>query len=179
METVEAINSRLLEYYGSAWNGWPIYRVVWSTDQTEKRLTSFTEAGLELLNPEVREMPKYRQWANDRYILEHLCTIGDNPELSVEKISYEPLFVFQDKDGFPLPPMWNACKMVVDTVKAATGNGPSLRAKYTDPYKDQPREQVEKEITQLQEDLFGNETDVTDALAHGEGVVVPSNYKVN
>jgi hypothetical protein len=42
------------------------------------------------------------------------------------------------------------------------------------------QEYLEKEserIKQIQQDLFGNETDTGDALAHKEGVTVPHNFE--
>jgi hypothetical protein len=52
----------------------------------------------------------------------------------------------------------------------------SLR-KYIDDEKNTSPEGREQKISEMQAELFGNETDVGDALAYKEGVVVPSTYK--
>jgi hypothetical protein len=43
-------------------------------------------------------------------------------------------------------------------------------AQYIDPDNDQPEEKREERLKKLQDDLFGNETSVGDALAHRQGV---------
>lgn len=174
METVEAINKRLTEYFGSAWNGNPIWRVVWSDDQLEKRRMQFSETGLQLLYPEVREVKKY-SYIQAKYVLERLVEV---PEVSQQElpvlISYEPIWVFEDKNHNALPPIWEAAKFVVDTVYAAIGK--KSLANYVE-----SKEDDETRIRKMQEDLFGNETDVSDALAYGNGVAGfhPKKEKVN
>src|SRR6476646_3306382 len=115
-EPIEVINLRLKEVYSTAWNGNPIWRVVWSEDQFEKRLTKFTDGGIELLKAEVRELPKYRQWIHNKYVLERYVMVTD--ERLTEKASYEPIHVFEDKNGNPLPPKWEACEWVIKTLLA-------------------------------------------------------------
>lgn len=176
MEILKTINDSLIDEFGKAWNNWPIYRVVWSEDQFEKRLTHFTDAGIQLLIPEVRELPKYRQWIHNKYVLEQLITVPEvNKEDLVEKITYEPLFVFEDKHGNPLPPKFEAAKFVIDSVRAAMGKS-SLGPKYVDPEIEAPKEVRAARINKLQDELFGNETSVGDALAHDGAIVVPSNF---
>lgn len=177
MERVEDINIRLREHFSVAWNNLPIYRIVWSEDQFEKRFTNYTDSGIALLHPEVRLLPKYKQWIQNKYILERLTVVPEiNRSELTEKISYEPIYVFEDKHSNPLPPKWEACKFVIDTLNAAVSGDGSLKVKYVDPMISDP-EHVQKRIENLQEELFGNETEVTDALKYREGVMVPSNYK--
>jgi len=179
LEPISYINQRLKTLYGRfETTEYPLYRVVWSEDEFEKRLTHYTDEGYELLNPEVRELPKYRQWAPNRYILERLVVVPEFVETDLTgRFSYEPLWVFSDRFGNPLPPKWEAIVMIIDQVlkQAAKATG----AKYKDPEADDKsgldakRERVEK----LTEELFGNETNVGDALAYREGVTVPHNFK--
>lgn len=177
-EPIDVLNRRLSEHYGVSWDGRAIYRIVWSEDQFEKRLTQYTDAGIELLVPEVRELPKYKQWIHDKYILENLVIV---PEAQVAetttKTSYEPLYVYEDKSGFPLPPGWEVTKFLIDMVNAAKGK--SGVAKYKEDLTKETLEGREAYLAELQAELFGNETNTTDALAYGEGVVVPSNYERN
>ena len=116
-EPIEEINKRLLDYYGKKEDK-PAFRVVWSEDILEKRLFNVTTEGLQLLTPEIREVPKYRHYIKNQYILEQLTEIPPTVETDLTtNLSYEPLWVFADKDGFPLPPQWKICKIIIDTVK--------------------------------------------------------------
>jgi len=176
-DIVERINKQLRDEYGiEVTSDRPIYRVVWSNNQYEKRLMHYTDAGVELLTPEVREVPKYKQWAKDRYILEKLQYIESpllkTDEMTVQVVSYEPIWSFVDNKLNYLPPRYDVCKIIIDSMNERLG-------KKAPPTKD-PMENVEEKrnhIAKIQEELFGNETDTGDALAHGEGVTVPRNYE--
>lgn len=167
METLEIFNKRLIEYYGTAWNGMPIYRIVWSDDQLEMRLTDCDDKGVPLIFPEVRELPKYRHYIKSKYLLEQLVELNEpaQNELKV-KISYEPLWVYSDKNDNALSPQWEVTQFVINTVMAARGK--SNLAKYIDP--DTTMEAKQERVAKIEEELFGNETDVGDALAYGNGV---------
>ena len=177
LEPIESINKQLVDHFSVAWNGQPIYRVVWSEDQLEKRLTNYTDSGMMLIVPEIRELPKYRQWLQNKYILERLTIVPEiNENEMIDKISYEPIFVFERADGSPLPPKFEACKFVIDSLLAAMGRS-SMFPKYIDPMIGDTEEKIAARIKSLKESLFGNETDVTDSLAYHEGIVVPRNYE--
>lgn len=166
----EEINKRLKDHFGQADSGDAIFRIVFSEDQFEKQLTEYTAEGLQLLYPEWREVPKYRQWIHQKYILERLVAVPaiNSKELTV-KVSYEPLRVFERGDGTPLPPKWEAAKFTVDLLYHALGKE-NMWPKYMDP--GDPPEAKEARLKQLQEELFGNETEVGDALAHKQGVAL-------
>lgn len=181
LESIEVLGKRLVDHFGTEWNGLPIWRIVWSEDQLEKRYATYEDyspEGIYLRSiTEWREVPKYRQWIHEKYVLERLVAVPDiNISELTTKMSYEPIYVFMDKSGFPLPPKWEASKFIIDTVYAAMGKS-SLGPKYVDPDKDSPIERRNERISQLQEDLFGDETEVGDALRYKQGIVVPSNYK--
>jgi len=177
-EKIDTINSQLKNEFGvDTITGIPIYRVVWSDDQFEKRMSKYTANGIELLHPQLVEMPKYRQWIKHKYILERLSFVevetGENAQMTVSKVSYEPIWTFQMRNGEYLPPKWDVCKIVIDTIHAAI-HGTKDLVKYkevNDPEAEKAR------IGALQQELFGNETEVGDALAYKEGVVVPHNYE--
>src|SRR3970282_908222 len=172
IEKIDSLNRQLVDLYGiDTITGQPIWRIVWSEDQFEKRLMDTTDSGLILLVPEVRLVPKYRQWVHQKYVLERLVIIPEIniPELPATKVSYEPLFVFMDKNDNYLPPILDVAKIVIDTVYAAQGKG-SL-AKYTD----NPDEEKVKRVNDIYDYLYGDETDVTDSLRYKTGVVVPRN----
>jgi hypothetical protein len=167
METLEILNKRLEEYFGTAWNGMPIYRIVFSDDQMEMRKMDHTDEGVKLLFPEVREVPKYRHYIKAKYILEKLVELNEaaQEELKV-KISYECLWVYTDANDNALPPKWEVTQLVINTVNAAMGKG-SL-AQYVDP--GDSLEMKQARIAKIEEEMFGNETDATDAMAYGSGV---------
>lgn len=184
MDRVESINESLRDLYGiDTETGKPIFRVVWAPEQTEKRLTKHTDSGIELLNPEVRELPKY-QWIPDAYVLERLVLVPDisKKELPTSHQSYEPLWVFIDKNGFPVPPILQACKFVVDCLYSALGK--KNLAKYKkeqDPAITNAQEAYEsnkKELDELQNSLFGDESGLNQETinASGSAIIVPSNY---
>lgn len=182
-ETIESINRQLIDLYGiDTITGDAIWRVVWSEDQFEHRLGTYddfvpgTNVYLRTVT-EVRHVKKY-PWIKEKYTLEKLVVIPavNTPELPATKISYEPMFPFQDDYGRCMPPTILACKFIIDTVNSKLGK----KVVYKDPLAgldtQQLREAKAEELNQIQKELFGNETDTGDALAHGEAVVVPRNY---
>lgn len=178
-ESLDTINNRLADIYGrDIITNQPIWRVIWSEDQLEKRLCTHTPEGLSLLYPVIREVPKYKQWVQAKFILERLSLVPDyqQGELADAKISYEPVWVFEHaKTKEALPAKYEACEFIIDIMYAAIGK--TSAAKYKDP--GETIEMREERIKQLQEELFGNETPVGDALAHGYGTTVPNNYERN
>ena len=180
MESIESLNQRLIDYYGiTVDSGESIWRIVWSDDQVEKRLTRHTREGFELLVPEVQELPKYRQWIHNRWVLEQLVRVpeGTSKELTVNQISYEPMWVFQNDKDEALYPVWEALELIISTVQAARGHSGAF-AKYRDPEgsKEGAIQAKQERIAKIEESLFGNESNVTDALAHNQAVTVPSTY---
>lgn len=172
-EPLHVINRRLADRYGRIENGMIRWRVVWSTDQTEKRLVDQVE-GIVLLHPEVREMPKY-PLHQDFFILERVIPTFMNPEL-VEPFSYEPIWRFMDKNNNPLPPKWEAIEFLINRIHEQV-----MAAGHTPKYKDvaETPEEKEEKIQRIYEALYGNETAVTDRLSLGEGVGYTGKEKVN
>jgi hypothetical protein len=173
-ESIESLNRQLVDLFGiDTITGDPIWRIVWSEEQFEKRLMDTTDSGLFLLKPEVRLVPKYRQWIKQKFVLERLVLIPEisMPELPAIKTSYEPIFVFMDKNDNYLPPRIDVAKIVIDTIYAAQGK--SNLAKYID----NPDEEQKKRIEEIYEYLYGDETNVTDSLRYKTGVVVPRSYE--
>jgi hypothetical protein len=148
---------------------------VWSEDQYEKRWTQFSDEGFELIQPEVRVLPKYKQWIRQRYILERFVPVVGETDL-VTKTSYEPAWVFQTKNGEYLPPFFDGCKLIIESMFQAIGRA-NTHTKYKD--KNVSPEERLAEIKRVEDELFGNETATTDALAYGTGVTVPESKLVN
>ena len=173
METLEVLNQRLIDHYGiDTVNGLPMFRIVWANDQVEKRLVDTLDSGVKLLYPIVREVKKY-PYLKNLYVLERLVIVPEinQDELPVSKLSYEPVWAYRDEHGKALPPIWIPTQFIVDTLYAALGKK-SIR-KYTE---DVSPEALDKRITDICDELFGDENDITDAMAYGEAIVVPNNY---
>ena len=175
---VNLFNDRLADKYGKTDNK-ANYRIVWSEDEFEKRITNYTDSGMQLLTPEVRLLPKYRQYIQDKHILERLTVVphfkGDGG--LVTPLSYEPIWVFENNKGDPLVPTWHAIAFIVENLIHAMEH-PYPGAKYKDPETD-PKEGLavkDARLRELEKDLFANETEVGDALAHGDAIVVPTKY---
>jgi hypothetical protein len=173
-ESIETINKSLESLFGNEANtNKPMFRVVWSEDQFEKRMMEYTNEGLQLLTPVLKEVPKYRQWIHERYILERLVIVPDMnvDELAGSRLSYEPIWIFETQLGVYLPPKIEVAKIVCDSLYAALGK--KSMAKYVDEEAKNPVETRTARLDKLHEELFGNETSTTDALAYKTGVVVP------
>lgn len=166
-ERLSVINQRLSDLYGRIENGMVRWRVVWSTDQFEKRFVEAVGA-IFLAKPEVREMPKY-PLAQDFFILERVVPTHGNPEL-IEPWSYEPMWTFMDKDNRPLPPKWEAIEFIIKRIHEQmmdAGKGPKYRQAEID--QDTP-EAKEARIKKIHDALYDNESAIGNSLAIGEGV---------
>lgn len=165
LEPLEVLNTRLKEHFGLFEDGRPNWRVVWSTDETEYRLTEYTREGLLLLTPEMRLMKKYPH-QQDLYILEHLVPVAQtNLKDLTTKTSYEPLWAFQDANGNPLPPDWEMMKVLIDQVQInmlAAGKQPIIKQPYG---MGNSIPELKMRAERLMEQLFGNETSIGDSLA--------------
>jgi len=177
IENLDTINNRLKDHYGVTEDK-PNFRVVWSEDQLEKRrgtFRDFTNDGFFIREvTEVREVPKYRQYIHEKYLLERLTVVPEMNKVELlELISYEPLWVFETKKGDPLRPTWLAANYVIEqTLHNIEHAGQYTKYKQSD----NTPEEKEKRILALEETLYGNESDISDALAHNQAIVVPHNY---
>jgi hypothetical protein len=171
---IEQINRSLMDSYGiDTESGLPMWRVVWSDDQREKRLTKYTPLGIELLHKEVFELPKY-QHVRHRWILENLVLVPEHQqaELCGIKKSYELLFTFEhQRTGEALPPRYDVCQFIIQNIETAK-SGHFDAAKYQ-----QDPEKSKKELDEMHDYLWGNETAISDHTQFGTGVFVPSNYE--
>jgi hypothetical protein len=181
---VDILNKLLRDKYGSdIVTGLPIWRIVWAEDQTEKQLDDFqdwTEGGLYIRTVrEVREIKKYPHVIGF-HILEQLVQV---PEINKEqlvgaKISYELMFVFWNKKGEYLPPKFEVCEFVIETVLAAKHGTGNLK-KYTDPAgtTEKFKEQQRKRVDEIIEYIWGEDAAFHDQAREGSAILMPSNYQ--
>lgn len=116
MERLEVINQRLIDNYGkSEFEDRSFYRVSWAANEREIITGVFegrTEAGIyvgtELRTQSVR---KYPDW-DDYWILEYIQPNLNNHELRAN-FSYEPIWVFRDSSGNPLPFDWEIIEKII------------------------------------------------------------------
>lgn len=184
-ESIESINKQLIDLFGiDTISGLPIWRVVWSEDQFEYRYGTYddiTPGGLYLRTiTEVRYVPKYRQWIQNKYILERLVVVPtiNEDDLPDTKISYEVLWVFEDKKGGYLPPHMEATKFIINTVYSVQYSNHNL-ARYSDPDNSQGQEleNRRKRIDGMVEELFGEQSSFEGSTITGETIIVPRNYE--
>ena len=172
-EPLERINYWLEREFGRIFDDSPQWRVVLAGDCFEQRWMTHTDEGIELLNPEVRQVKKYQHIKPNRYVLERLVPVVGETDL-VTQTSYEPAYTFEDRYGNYLPPRFDACKLIIENIYE--GLNAKGFAKYKDP--DTSPEMRSQMLQDMEEKLFGNETPVGDALTHGYGVT-DFNEKVN
>lgn len=114
--TKEEINQKLIDTYGLTLDGLPKFRVVWSAEETETRIGDIEEwyGGIfvrKYRGPAI--CPKYA-YLPGRWVLEVL--VPTNNEELTTKQSYEPLYVFQNKNGEYLPLNWEVCRIIINVV---------------------------------------------------------------
>lgn len=174
-ERIDRLNEKLkMEYGYFQGSPAPNWRIVWSEDQFEKRYGAFEdrtpEGHLIRRVNEVREVPKYRQWVHNKYILERMLANVSHSGEMILKTTYEPVYVFENPEN--QPPIWDAIKFIVELVYEQCARAVGIPyVKYAE-----PEDAEEKRIKAIQDELYGDRTDVSDALAYKEGIVVPSNF---
>jgi hypothetical protein len=166
---VQEINDRLIKVHGRDYAGRPLYRLVFSDTQLEKRSGVFADYYGPIFLREfvgVREVKKYEQIAKGCWILEKLI-LGNQPELLVN-FSYEPIWVFRDKLGKPVQPYWWSIEMILHQL---------LFGERTTPQSAQAEdEKKERDYINYVESMC--DTTVTESLLQtGQGIAVPSNYR--
>lgn len=146
---IPIINQRLKDLYGKDFLDQPIYRVVWSGDQVEKRFSTFRDfvpnTNILLREvAEVRECKKYNylepQWILEKlFINHHNKEILDNDTLAPSSCTYEPLWAFGfEPSGRARRPVWRAIELILASVN--------------NPKKLTPSEMNDKEFEQARED---------------------------
>lgn len=164
----DRINTLLNFHYGiDTATAKPMFRLVWAEDEFETQCRTWRDFHDDLFIREVYEARQVRKYPEDdgKYKLEHLVAIPfiNQSQLPGQKLSYEPIWTFEDRRAEPLTPVYEACAFIIDTLLAAMGRG-GLK-KYIAP----TEEDRQQRIKNLELELFG--TPEKDPLSNG--VVVP------
>ena len=165
MESVRLINQKLVERYGKADDGRPVFRLVWSDSQHETRIEDMRN-GIYLPYKIAMDLPKY-SYLSERWVLEKLV-YHPCPEIP-ESFNghYEPVYVFQDRNGNYLSPYFWACEAAIDSVNTPKEKE-SENAMRTREEKENEKK-VEKNLQIIQ-----NESPYLATMLHNkEAIVVP------
>lgn len=178
-EFVDRFNNSLADLFGrDTVTNQAMWRIVYSDDQFEKRRTNNADNGTLLLYPEVRLLPKY-QWIKAKYILEHLVGVPEVNlvDLPTQKMSYEIIWTFEDKNENYLPPNLEAAKFVINTVLSAMQRhkeGQSPIKKFMDEEYSQEAslEAKANRLNKICEQIYGEDASFHDSKLAGETVVL-------
>lgn len=121
---IALINQRLIDMYGKDLLDNPIYQVVWSDSEIEKRFSDFDDyvPGTNIFIrrvKEVREVKKYPylepQWVLEKlFFNQHNTEILDNKTFAPRTCTYEPVWVFgHEKNGRAKRPIWRAIELIL------------------------------------------------------------------
>lgn len=120
---------RFLDLQGLSLTGKPKYRIVWSDDEFETRIGTYDEYSGNIFLRTVKGakmVPKYpyvrHRWILEKYFSPDVAYTECLPDSS--QGLYEPLFVFQDKYGNPLPVVLKYVEIIVkfdQTYSRSTG----------------------------------------------------------
>lgn len=116
MTEVQIINKTLAQTYGKYIDGRPKWRVIWSDDEIEKRLVEKeTFSGTIYIGMAAEmEVTKKYSYIRERWILEKLIFSPIPQIVDSERGHYEPYWVFQDKHGNYLKPLWRIVEILVN-----------------------------------------------------------------
>jgi hypothetical protein len=180
---IHLCNRKLIDIYGKDFLDQPIYRIVWSENEIEKRFGFFRDyvPGTNILLrevQEVREVRKYSylapQWILEKlFFNQHNDEILDNSTYSPSTCTYEPLWCFGHEDnGRARRPVWRAIELILMSVNNPEKLTPS---QMTDAEIEQAKED-EKIMMDLMEEHIPNDSLHT-AIKDGGAVMLNQDFK--
>jgi len=175
MESIRVLNKRLEDRFGRFHTtSSPLWRLSWSEHEYEKRYGTYRDfvSGTNILLrevSEVRETKKY-PYIENRWILERLVEVPEiNQDELTTKLSYECIWAFK----LAQQPTWNAIEFLVDVCQEGTNKHKTIDK---GPGPEEAIEERRTRIEKLHEELFGDESEIADALHWGQGVIVPGKF---
>ena len=167
---VEELNTRLAERYGKNLLGQPHFRLVWSEDVHEIRVGTFNEFYGHVFLRTIKGAKKCRKYnyINNRWILEVWKKFPPSSEMP-EPDNYEPLYVFEDKNGQPLPVIWKVLEIVCWNFMHPNMSPGEVKA-----HMEAMEENVKKDEVAYFEQMFSNSMSAMMSRFHfGEAVIMP------
>lgn len=174
--SLDEINRQLRDCYGIFENGNAIWRIVWSSDEYEKRFGTWNDFdknnNLVRTVEEVRLVPKY--WhVPDRYVLERLTPIisaDAKKELVDREYDYYCVWVFEDGRNDYLPPKYSVARYVIEAVHENAAR--KVGVKYRNPLHDKKisEEARREQLKEMENILFPNRSRIGDSLMRKEAV---------
>jgi hypothetical protein len=116
MEDIEALNTRLKEFYGRLLDGRGRFRLAWSDEQLEYRHGQFRDLYGHIIIREVVEtrlVKKYAYINPPCWVLEKLVFYRSKELPNASQGTYEPVWAFKDKDKNPLQPNWKVIEIIM------------------------------------------------------------------
>lgn len=177
MEEIKRINKNLERDFGKSPDDRPWWKLSFTTGYTEKRFGTINKFYGHIFLAEVtgvHEVLKYPyEYQRDKYVLERLIPAVANPELTALGItmSYEPVWMFADRNGEYIKPNWKAINLIVRTCLGQFG---SLRPKTQKELDTAELEARAKSVKKYEEMLDMSYT--ASMIANREAIIVPASY---
>lgn len=145
--------------------GRPLFRLVWSNNETEIRYGTFNDFKGDIFLrsvTETRRVLKYN-YINERWILEMWLPVS-NPELPASQYegTWEPLFVFEGKDNCYLQPTMKTVQFLIEQSRQPKKKSTPAELAEEDQRK------FDKEIQDFMDQI--DVSPISNALHMGEGV---------
>lgn len=182
--SIVELNKNLADWYGTEITGRAIFRIVWANNETEIVHGVWTDLDNEgNFIRQVTETRQIRKYSDDpdyagKFILERLVLVPpmDERTLPTVKMSYEPLWTFENVLDKPVPPTVDGTRFIIDLVLSREGKV-NMKKKYVT--QEEELQLKSDRIRRIQDELYGGESDIADALHFHSGIVVPSQIKEN
>ena len=168
-QEVNTINSKLIQQFGKTLDNKAKFRIIWSDEQFEYRTGTFNEFYKTLFlrtTKGVKQVPKYN-YIKSRWILElYNSPIGD-PNI-MDYNGYEPLYVFENAHGNPLPPRLTVCQIIIQHFLT-----PMIAAEKKSIWESIDKKELQKDIDYFK-DVIEEESPYISTMLHvGEAIIVP------
>lgn len=170
MNRIEELNKRLIDRYGKTLSGEAHFRLVWSNDLFEHRKGTFNEFYGRIFLRTVKGIKLCRKYnyINDRWLLEMWRYTENPPQEIVDPDNYDCVYVFEDKDGNPLPIEERVLEIIIFNILHPL-DACQLKQLYED-----ANIKLFNDDVKYFEDLFSNSMSAMMSRFHfGEAIIMP------
>lgn len=167
---VEELNKRLSYRYGVNLLGQSHFRLVWSEDVYEIRVGTFNEFYGHIFLRTITGPRKCRKYnyINNRWILEVWKKFPPTIEMPGPD-NYEPLYVFEDKNGNSLPVTWKVLEIICWNFM-----NPNMTPNDVKNHLEAIDEKLKKDEVAYFDQMFSNSMSAEMSRFHfGESVILP------